>query len=419
VSGLGFGRVVLVKVGQDDSGYRFRIAHYFPGTAEVITTESVNRNLDLALTGALVKVVPLASRVDFVSNPPGARIFIDGDKVGTTPLTTQVLPGEHVIKLELGGYKTTENTWTVPVRGALKVDQTLEKLPARIILTAFPPGTNIFVDQKLLGKDKVDQGIEPGKHVIRFAVDGYLPYETTAEIKWDDTYILTKTLEPTTWQGIKIAMHYAQEDIYSRKSSFVVAFESMALVSADVDAKQRASDANYHTTRLLSPAARSARLNGISAEYAATGRHFGLMVVGAVYSQASSKPWSFQVDKLDPSVPDPNPRPPSTINTSVDMLTVRALQPQLRLALWRFSFGIQGGLEVRGMRIQEQVTPENYKDGFLFIDLQLAAQGGFRLFVFEGLFLEGMFRRTWTVTGISGGSGPGLQGWRGGVGYAF
>jgi len=47
------------------------------------------------------------------SRPPGARVFLDGKLVGTTPLSsTPIAAGDHAIRLEHDGYKN----WTGAVR---------------------------------------------------------------------------------------------------------------------------------------------------------------------------------------------------------------------------------------------------------------------------------------------------------------
>ena len=49
------------------------------------------------------------------SRPPGAAVFLNGRRVGTTPLTLQAIPaGSHALRLELDGYRR----WTSAVRVA-------------------------------------------------------------------------------------------------------------------------------------------------------------------------------------------------------------------------------------------------------------------------------------------------------------
>src|SRR4051812_4917866 len=100
LAALGFSRVVLVKGGQDDTGYTFKVATFTPSSPEVSTAESSGPSLNKALTGALVKVVPLAGTLEIATEPSGMAVFVDGERVGQTPLSTQVLPGERNVRVE-------------------------------------------------------------------------------------------------------------------------------------------------------------------------------------------------------------------------------------------------------------------------------------------------------------------------------
>ncbi|HEX9508514.1 MAG TPA: PEGA domain-containing protein, partial [Myxococcales bacterium] len=352
----------------------------------------------------------LASSLEVTSRPPDATVFVDGERVGSTPLSGQILPGERKIRLELGGYKTVESTHSVPVRGQVAVQRDLEKMPSRLILSTSPAGADISVDGKSVGKDRVDQGIMPGRHTIRFAAPGYVPYEVVADIKPNETYSQSKALAPTGWQSTKLSMEVAQEDIYKRSLSFVVAFETQTLTTSNLDVQARSSGSTARAQKLLTPSPGSARLIGASAELSAHGRYFGLMIVGAAYLR-STDPWQFQVS---------NPGTlPATVTTDVDLLSVRLLQPQLRLAIWHFTLSLQGGAELRAFRMQDHASPQMYTDGFLSIDTQLVGQAALRAFLVEGLFLEAAFRYHYTIVNIYGGKGPSTLGLRGGIGYAF
>lgn len=49
---------------------------------------------------------PTLLRVD--STPPGATVWVDGERVGQTPLVREVLAGEHVVRLEHEGYASEQ-----------------------------------------------------------------------------------------------------------------------------------------------------------------------------------------------------------------------------------------------------------------------------------------------------------------------
>jgi hypothetical protein len=232
--------------------------------------------------------------------------------------------------------------------------------------------------------------------------------EVVADIKPDETYSQSKGLVPTGWQSTKMSMEVAQEDIYKRSFSFVVAFETQTLTSSDLEVQARGSSARAQ--KLLTPSPGSARLMGASAELSAHWRYFGLMAVGAAYLR-SIDAWQLQVSNTGGL--------PATVSTDVDLLSVRLLQPQLRLAIWHFTLSLQGGAELRAFRMRDRASPPLYTDGFLSIDTQLVGQAALRAFLVEGLFLEGAFRYHYTIVAIYGGKGPSTLGLRGGIGYAF
>ncbi len=397
VADLGFDRVVLMRGGQDESGYRFRVTSYRPKGGELSHAEASNQGLERALLGALVKVVPLASTLFIDSTPPGATVFIDGEKVGTTPLETQILPGERTLRLELGSHLPSEFAQNVPVRGEVRVARTLEKVPARLVVTARPEGAEIWVDGKSVGKDKVDQGIEPGTHAIRLSLEGFHPHEQTVEIAPGETTTVDRTLAPTSFTGFKRALQRAQEDIYERRSYFEVGFESAQFNTDGFTTRLGDNDAEVDG---FVPGRRP-RLTGVSVEYGNTGRHFGLAVIGASYLQGGG-----EIIASDTLLPE---------SARFHSLTLRALQPQLRFALWRFTLGLQAGLDARLVQVMFRDQSDLFGPAGRAVDLQLSGQAHLRIFILEGLYLTGAARASRPV--LSGNAG--YFSFVGGAGYAF
>ncbi|MBI3180751.1 MAG: PEGA domain-containing protein [Myxococcales bacterium] len=420
VAALGFDRVVLVKGGQDESGFQYRVASYRPGSGEVSPAASSHAVLEKALLGALVKVVPLAATLEVKSTPPGATVLVDEVKVGQTPLSTQVLPGEQVVKIDLKGHQPIEETLVVPARGFAKLERVLEKIAARITVTASPPGTSIFIDGQLAGKDKIDRGIRPGAHTLRLSREGHRDFETAVEVRPDETYVLDKGLEaiPATAAPVEVAKPLEKpppppeppsttEQGYARRSYLRVDFESQTL-SGGILGGRRYGDSKAETSQINSA---DRALAGASVEYGTYGRHFGLAVIGASYAQ-SARSWNFTV--VNPE-PDSSGTPQEAVDARVRLLTLRALQPQLRVVAWRLSAAVQAGLEVRTGQIIEPVDVPAYRDGFQPLDLLLSARGTARLFVFEGGFLEGAYAVGFNLLGKS----AGYRAFNVGAGYAF
>lgn len=415
LASLGLETIVLVRGGQDESGFRFSAVSLRPATGERGEASATHAVLDTALTGALVKVLSLSSTLQAESTPQGATLFVDGVKVGTTPLSTQVLPGEHTLRLELESHLPVEVVQEVGARSQLRMERTLVKVPARLTVLARPAGTSIQVDGQPAGQDKVDQGIEPGSHTVQLAREGYLPFETSIEVKPGETLTLERELEPTSWERFRQQAEADQEATYQRSSSVEVGYEQLTpseLFSAGGAGLYLAplSDRRWKDFA----GAGGLQLSGVGVDFINTGRHVGLMLVGLSYLQSQGG------NVL--SVPYEDPVEGSQVRDySVRLFTLRALQPQVRMALWRFTFLLQAGVELqvaalgdlRQLRPSEEELP---LEAALGVDLRATGQLGVRFNMVEGLFLSGSFRYGRSL--LRDFNYPGY-GFRAGVGYVF
>ncbi len=428
VAQLGFGRIVLVQGGQDEAGFKFRVVSYEPALNKVVPANAAAPVLEKALLGAVAKVVPVASTLEVKTNPPGATVYVDDTKMGVTPLNTQVLPGERSIKLDLKLHQPVEETLVVPIKGSASLERSLEKVAARLIVTAAPAGTTIFLDGQPLGKDRIDRGIQPGQHTVRLSAENHKAFEQTINVKPDEQYVLDKTLEPlpgvvlTPTPGKDpVAVIIKQpppdtnpvvkvnpppppppkltetEQTYEKRSYFQLGYEFSNLIGTNLVARRWGDSGTGRTADLRSP---SRTLMGATLEYGTGGKYFGVAVVGVSYLT--------NVDRFDLGVGfAPNstreirmgmPGPSQIDRARIHMVTVRALQPQLRLAAWRFMFQLQIGAEFRTGQILGNSTPA-YTDGFQILDLLAAARFNLRFFIVEGLYFYGSGNFTYYILG--------------------
>ena len=73
-----------------------------------------------ALAASLMSLWGCAHEMTIDSSPPGATIYLDGERIGTAPVTVEERSGffeEKKLKAELDGYETLETTITqgVPI----------------------------------------------------------------------------------------------------------------------------------------------------------------------------------------------------------------------------------------------------------------------------------------------------------------
>jgi len=72
-------------------------------------------------------VVPAEGDVDFLIDPAGAKVFIDGNERGMSPLLLSLPAGPHELKVVKPGYNLLEATIDVPAGETTPIELTLEK----------------------------------------------------------------------------------------------------------------------------------------------------------------------------------------------------------------------------------------------------------------------------------------------------
>lgn len=123
----------------------------------------------------LVSLVPDWADVTFESMPVGAQIVVDGDVLGTTPGTVEILAGVHDVRLQAPGHKA----WRRPVRAIANVPQrydgiVLEKADGLLSIGSTPSAASVSVDGRYRGQTPLDLRLPPAKtYAISVSRSGY------------------------------------------------------------------------------------------------------------------------------------------------------------------------------------------------------------------------------------------------------
>lgn len=133
-----------------------------------------------------------------VSSPQGAKVSIDGDAAGTTPLTLKREAGTYVVSIELSGYAPASRQVELMAGKAAVVNETLMQAAGYIEVSVAPEPAarsgSVTVDGKPAGVGK--QGpYKVGKHAVRAEAAGYKPAEQQTDVDNGGTTQAALTLE--------------------------------------------------------------------------------------------------------------------------------------------------------------------------------------------------------------------------------
>ncbi len=132
-----------------------------------------------------VALRPQPSVVRVVSIPDGARVYLNDEYAGVTPMVISNLPpGAHRVRAEAKGHEPAARTVRVPPAGAITEEFRLTRNSGTLILVTEPAGVEVFVDGERQGvtisavsavvsDPFVVDWLPRGPHTVQLARTGY------------------------------------------------------------------------------------------------------------------------------------------------------------------------------------------------------------------------------------------------------
>ena len=132
----------------------YKIEVEAPGRQKYFTTVKVNR--DVVVRPTLHKIL----NYTLESTQPGANVIIDGKNVGVTPLTTQLISGEHSVILTKDGYDTLNFITSLLNENKTEKVDLQQKQFHKLTLTGLPKDNLVFINGKQYFTDSAALTVE-------------------------------------------------------------------------------------------------------------------------------------------------------------------------------------------------------------------------------------------------------------------
>ena len=168
-----------------------KLAGYRDETRELRLAPGEQQTLALTLK-------PLPARLNVVSSPEQARVFLDDDYQGKTPVTMSATPGSHKLRVELAGHAPVTRSVTLANGAEATEEFNLASVLGRLEVITTPPGAKISIDGKAVGTTKAQgeaprsqilplENINAGEHSVMAHLDGYQDVSRRVTVKANDT----------------------------------------------------------------------------------------------------------------------------------------------------------------------------------------------------------------------------------------
>jgi hypothetical protein len=173
-----------VKVNAEKEGYQ-------PWEMEVAVEASKKFEM-------LVYLKPAEGSLEFVSEPSGARVSLDGREIGDTPLTvSRVSSGEHTVRITKDEYIVHEER--IDLKGAERrtIQALLKKTAGELLVSTEPEDAEIYIDGKAVGRSPYENKLlSPGSHKVKIVKEGYQTWEREVVIRDEKRVEVLTQLNP-------------------------------------------------------------------------------------------------------------------------------------------------------------------------------------------------------------------------------
>jgi formylglycine-generating enzyme required for sulfatase activity len=265
-----------------------------------------------ATTQALsLELLPAWANVAFSTTPPGAMVTIDGVDAGLSPLSAEVLGGEHDVVVKLAAHKAWTTRLAVTAREDLAVPPiTLEPADGLVTLRSSPANASVTVDGVYQGQTPLEVTMAPGgNHQVVFFLNGYQEATRRLTTSAAEESVVEVALDPIL-SSVKITATPADAELYINGERRGNASQTLELLAASQTIEVRKDGyAPYTTTFISRPGMEQEltitlktleqqRIDSIKQEIVANGQTLKLIYPGAFVMGASRREAGRQANEV-------------------------------------------------------------------------------------------------------------------------
>ncbi len=194
VDGVSVGETPLqgVELAIGNRNLRFDLQRYLP-SEQALEVKGAGERQTLQ-----IELQPAWASVAVQSEPAGARLSVDGEDLGQTPLELELLAGEHQLVFRKDRFSPLEVKLEVAAGQILTPPlYQLTPAPASLVISSDPPGATVTADGTFKGQTPLTIAVKADvEHEIRLTSAGYLPQSRKLKLGPEAKRDIAFRLEP-------------------------------------------------------------------------------------------------------------------------------------------------------------------------------------------------------------------------------
>ena len=142
-----------------------------------------------------VRLTEIKGSVLVTSEPPGAKVTMNGKGQGLTPLVmTGLKTGEYSARIEHLNRAPRVVKWQITDSRPKKISVSLDSDIGRVVIKTTPSRARVYIDGKACGITPYRADLQEGRHNIKLVLAGFAEAKTTVDIMRDEQTSKTITL---------------------------------------------------------------------------------------------------------------------------------------------------------------------------------------------------------------------------------
>lgn len=160
--------------------------------------EPLSERLGSSPAAAPAPAAPPETRLMVSSPTRGATVSVDKGKALEAPLITEIKPGKHALHLTAEGYFDEDREINASAGGVAALDIALRERPGQLVIKA-RSGAQVTIDGRYVATTPLPRAleIEPGRHLIALAMNGYHAHTEEIDVGRAETKTLDVSLGAT------------------------------------------------------------------------------------------------------------------------------------------------------------------------------------------------------------------------------
>jgi len=189
-------KTISYKLPQADYTFRFQKEGFADETKTISVTQ--NQSVDITMkAGTTTSKFSLPGIIIITSEPSGAEVLVNGQKVGTTRYQGELTAGNHQLELRKPLYYPDVSSFELKEGETKSLPIKLRPRFGFLSVTSSPTNGNVTLDGKPIGTTPITKKeIESAQHTIKVTKELYHDYTETFDTKDGDEKNISADLKP-------------------------------------------------------------------------------------------------------------------------------------------------------------------------------------------------------------------------------